>query len=85
MPPAAPPAPWSGAHQPTHPPPTVKQPGHNTNCRRAHFSFWTGWRGGCPRRSMPTLIAPESVQSVQTQEGFVPAGFQNWLVRLNRH
>jgi hypothetical protein len=50
-----------------------------------HFSFWTGCRGGRPRRSMPTLIAPDSIQSVQTQEGFVPAGFQNWLVRLNRH
>ena len=31
---------------------------------------------------MPALIAPESAQ---TQEGFVPAGFQNWIVRLNRH
>jgi hypothetical protein len=40
MPPAAPPAPWSGAHQPTHPPPTVKQPGHNTNCRN-----WSPTRG----------------------------------------
>jgi len=48
----------------------------------AHLSFWTGRRVGCPRRSMPALIVPESVQ---TQEDFVPAGLQKLPVRLNRH
>ena len=47
---------------------------------RAHFSFWTGCRGGRPRRSMPTLIAPESLQSVQTQQGFIPG----WTPKLPR-